>query len=199
MTKPNAYAPYAPLLTLKTFAAEVWIVDGPEISFDYLGVGLPFSTRMTVTRLPSGDLWVHSPIAWDDSLGAALDKLGPIRHLVAPNSLHYWFLPEWRDHYPDARAYGAPGLARRAKRALTLDESLGDTSPDAWEGVFDQCVSPGNLLTEVDFFHRPTRTLVLTDLIENFEPKRVRNPVLRWVMQAAGAADPDGKAPSTCN
>ena len=32
-------------------------------------------------------------------------------------------------------------------------------------------------------------------LIENFEPRRVRNPFLRWLMQVTGAADPDGKAP----
>lgn len=53
----------------------------------------------------------------------------------------------------------------------------------------------GSLLTEVDFFHVPSRTLSLTDLIENFEPSRVRSRLLRWTRQVFGAADPDGKAP----
>jgi hypothetical protein len=65
----------------------------------------------------------------------------------------------------------------------------------AWEGVFDQCVTRGSVLTEVDFFHRPSRTLILTDIIENFEPDRVRNAALRWLIRLAGAADPDGMAP----
>ena len=161
----------------------------------YLGLNLPFPTRMTVVRLPSRDLWLHSPIAWSDRIAAALADLGRVRHLVAPNTLHYWHLPDWQDRFPEARTYGAPGLAHRAKRPLALNETLEDKPPRAWEGVFDQCVAPGSLLTEVDFFHRPTGTLILTDLIENFEPQRVRNPILRWLMRVAGAADPDGKAP----
>ena len=30
-------------------------------------------------------------------------------------------------------------------------------------------------MTEVEFFHHPTRTLVLTDFIENFEPSKLGN------------------------
>ena len=191
----DAYAPYTPLNTLKPFAEELWIVDGPEIGMNYLGASLPFPTRMTVVRLPTGELWLHSPIAWDDALAASLAGLGPVRHLIAPNSLHYWYLPEWRVRFPLARCYGAPDLARRAKRPLAIDETLGEEPPAAWAGAFDQCVTSGPLLTEVDFFHRATATLVLTDLIENFEPQRVRNPLLRWLVRHSGAADPDGKAP----
>src|SRR3546814_11293719 len=41
----------------------------------------------------------------------------------------------------------------------------------------------------------PSRTLVLTDLIENIEPRRVKNILYRWLIRLGGAADPDGKAP----
>lgn len=51
------------------------------------------------------------------------------------------------------------------------------------------------MLNEVDFFHRPSRTLILTDLIENFEPKRVKSQFWRFMMRLFDAADPDGKAP----
>ena len=191
----DAYIPYSPLDTLKPVAENVWIADGPEIRMNYAGFKLPFPTRMTVVRLPSGDLWLHSPIAWSDALAAELATLGPVRHLIAPNMLHYWYLPDWQAHFVGARSYGAPGLAARAKRPLVIDETLGETPPDAWEGAFAQCVVPGKLLTEVDVFHHASRTLILTDLIENFEPRRVRNPLLRWIMRWSGAADPDGKAP----
>jgi hypothetical protein len=193
--RATTYEPYVPLNTLKPFADGVWIADGPEIGMGYLGATIPFPTRMTAIRLPSRDLWLHSPIAWDERLAASLADLGNVRHLVAPNTLHYWYLPEWQARFPQARSYGAPGLAHRAKRPLVIDETLGDMPPEAWEGAFHQCVAPGLLLTEVDFLHRATSTLILTDLIENFEPQRVINPVFRWLMRVTGAADPDGKAP----
>lgn len=193
--KPNAYAPYDPLETLKPFADQVWIADGPEIGMSFLGLTFPFPTRMTVVRLPSGDLWLHSPIAWSERVARAIKDLGRVRHLVAPNTLHTSYLSSWRDRFPEARTYGAPGLAGRAKIRLVLDETLSEEAPHAWEGAFDQCVTRGSVLTEVDFLHRTSRTLILTDLIENFEPQRVRNSLLRWLIRMAGAADPDGKAP----
>jgi hypothetical protein len=160
-----------------------------------MGMTFPFPTRMTVVRLPSGDLWLHSPIAWSGELARSIADLGRVRYLVAPNTLHFSYLAAWRDRFPEARTYGAPGLATRTKNPLFVDESLGDLAPDAWEGVFDQSVVRGSALTEVDFFHRASGTLILTDLIENFEPNRVRNRWLRWLIRWAGAADPDGKAP----
>jgi hypothetical protein len=53
----------------------------------------------------------------------------------------------------------------------------------------------GDVLIEIAFFHYPSRTLVLTDLIENFELKRTRGRSYRLLLRLAGAADPDGKAP----
>lgn len=186
---------YSPLHTPKPFGADLWIVDGPEIGMRYMGLTLPFPTRMTVIRLPDGELWIHSPIAWDDALAIRLAEIGRVRHLVAPNSLHYWHIPDWQARYPDARSYGAPGLQKTARRRLRIDETLGEQPAEAWAGVIDQCVAPGTLLTEVEFFHRPSRTLVLTDLVENFELFRVKRRLWRALIQAFGAADPDGKAP----
>lgn len=193
--KPDAFIAYAPLNTPKPFAEEIWIVDGPEIGMRYLGLTLPFPTRMTIVRLPDKSLWVHSPIAWSDTLGEAVAALGSVHHLVAPNSLHYWYLPQWQARFPEARSYGAPGLAQTARRPLAPGETLSDAAPAAWAQTLDQCVVPGRLLTEVAFLHRPSRTLILTDLIENFEPERVRQWFFRWLVKVSGAADPDGKAP----
>ena len=45
-----------------------------------------------------------------------------------------------------------------------------------------------------EFFHRASRTLVLTDLIENFEPEKL--PLLsRWLTKLGGAQHPDGQMP----
>lgn len=88
-----------------------------------------------------------------------------------------------------------PRPTDKAKRQVRIDETLGDEPPAAWKAVFDQCLVTGSILTEAVFFHRSSRTLILTDLIENFEPQRIRNPVWRWFIKLFGPADPDGKAP----
>lgn len=194
MSEP-ALKPYAPLNAVKPIAPDVWIVDGGEIGFSYMGLRLPFSTRMTVVRLPDGSLWVHSPVEPSDMLFRQVRDLGEVRFIVAPNTLHYWWVPEWKAEFPDAEVHAAPGLQSSAKRELPVDHELGDAPPPDWDGTIDQVLVPGDLLTEVDFFHRPSRTLVLTDLIENFETDRVRSRLFRLALRWAGAADPDGKAP----
>lgn len=189
------HEPYAPLEVPKPVAPEVWVADGPEIRMDYLGLKLPFPTRMTLVRLPGGGLWLHSPIRPSEPLLRRVEALGPVRFLVAPNSLHYWWLPEWQARFPAAEAHGAPGLERSAKRPLPALQPLGEAPPPEWAGTLDQVLVEGGLLTEVDFFHRPSRTLILSDLIENFEPARVRSRFWRGLLRLFGATDPDGKAP----
>jgi hypothetical protein len=190
----GAYIPYAPLNILKAFAENLWIIDGPEIGMRYFGLTLPFPTRMTLVRLPDGKIWIHSPIAWNDQLGAEIDRMGPVGYLVAPNTLHYSYLADWQMRYPQADSYVPPRIDD-GNLLPAKYEVLGNEAPGAWGDAFGQCLVSGTLLTEVDFFHRSSRTLLLTDLIENFQPWRVRSLLLRWTMQIFGAADPDGKAP----
>ena len=102
---------YEPLYTLKPVAPDLWLADGECISF----YGLPFPTRMTVVRLGDGSLWVHSPIQPDKSLLREVALLGPVRHLVAPNWIHYAFFPPWQDAFPESVGWAAPGVRTRAR------------------------------------------------------------------------------------
>jgi hypothetical protein len=54
---------------------------------------------------------------------------------------------------------------------------------------------PGSYLTEAVFFHVATRTLILTDLIQNYETSKIANPFYRFLYRLSGAVDPDGKMP----
>ncbi|MBW4332099.1 DUF4336 domain-containing protein [Stakelama sp. CBK3Z-3] len=195
MSGRPAFDPYTPLMVLKPFADDIWTMDGPEIRMNWLGLKIPFTTRMTLVRLPDGGIWVHSPTGQDGMVMDAVESLGPVRHLVAPNSIHYWWLPQWHARFPDARVHGVAGLSQKAKRHLPPLEVLRATAPTGWAGTIDQVIVPGDVVTEADFFHRPSRTLILTDLIENFEPQRIRSRVLRFLMRLTGAVDPDGQAP----
>lgn len=185
--------PYDPLNTPKPFGERVWIVDGPEIRMDVGPVKAPFPTRMTVVRLLSGDLWVHSPIAPDPALFERIEALGPVRHLVAPNSLHYWYMADWLERYPHAMSHAVPGLDRaRAKRPFRVDRTLAPGERTAWEHEIASAVMQGAAVDEAVFFVRHARVCVLTDLIENFEPARVRGLLMRWLIRLGGA---DGSTP----
>ncbi len=187
---------YEPINTLKPVADDVFIVDGPEIRMAALGFGFPFTTRMTLIRMADGGLWVHSPTPLTEPLIEQVTALGEPRFLIAPNRLHYWWVSHWKARFPQARAYAAPGVRQSAKRRFTaFDADLGAEAPAEWGGAFTQFLVPGAWLSEVDFLHRPSGTLILTDLIENFEPARIACRPLRLLVRLGGVADPDGKAP----
>jgi hypothetical protein len=78
---------------------------------------------------------------------------------------------------------------------VAFDAELGDLPEEVWVKDLDQLIfRGGRFMEEVVFFHRKTRTLILADLIENFEVEKVGR-LHGWLIRLAGAADPDGKAP----
>lgn len=147
------------------FGPELWLFDGPALTG---AAGFVFPTRMAVIRLPdAGGLWVWSPVDLTPDLRSTLDALGPVRHLVAPNSLHHTFLAQWAAAYPDARVHAAPGLTEGIA-ATPLHATLGDVPDPAWAGHIEQVVVRGNrITTEVVFFHRPSATVLVTDLVQH--------------------------------
>ena len=160
--------------------------------------GAPFSTRCTIVRLENGALWVHSPARLTDGLRAELRDIGPVGHLIAPNRLHYVNIGDWQNAYPEALSYAAPGVAERASRmgqALSFDHDLEQATGLPWENQIDQMIVQGSKChREAVFHHRGSSTLILTDLIQNFETAKL--PAwLRPLVWLAGIDDSDGKMP----
>jgi Domain of unknown function (DUF4336) len=172
----------------------VWIIDSEPIK---VGGGMPLPIRMSVIRLASGELFLHSPAQYTDDLKNAIDALGPIRHLIAPSIGHWMFLRDWQRACPAAKTWGVPGLKNRSqvrKAGIRIDAELGSDPPQSWAGEIDQVLVRGPVFKEVDFFHRVSRTLLLTDLVLNIEPQDLP-PLSRVMASALGILAPDGKAP----
>ena len=175
------YAPvvelYEPINTLKPVGEDLWVADGPIVRMAYLGASIPFPTRMVVARLASGGFFLWSPTEPDGGLCSEVDALGPVAHLVSPNKIHYAHIAAWKRAHPGATAWASPGARERAASQgadVTFDADLGDEPEGAWSEDLDQLVFRGSrFMEEVVFFHRATRTLILADLIENFEPGKV--------------------------
>jgi hypothetical protein len=152
---------------LRRFGEDLWIADGPMVRF----FGMPYPTRMVVIRLSDGSLWIYSPVAATSEQAAHIEKIGPVAHLVSPTPLHDWRLTVWAQFFPRARVWKA--------------SMLGDAPPPAWETDIKQISFRGSVvLSEMEFFHRRSRTLIMGDFIQNFQPAPGR--MLRTVLLRLG-------------
>ncbi len=147
---------------LEPFGPSIYFADGPTVSF----YGFPYPTRMVVVRLSDGPAWIWSPIALTDELASAVEAIGPVRFIVSPNKIHHLFLAQWAERWPEAQLYAPPGLAKR-KPDIPFAAELGDEPDPAWAADIDQVVFHGSLaMEEVVFFHQPSRTAIVCDLIQ---------------------------------
>ena len=130
---------------------------------------LPFTTRMTVVQLESGGVWLHSPVRPTPERRRAVDQLGPVEHLVAPNKIHSLGIEPWKVSHPSAKVWTSPGFNRR-HADIAVDAVLTNDVQAPWSGEINHCVIDGHaVLDEVEFLHKPSRTLIITDLIQKHE------------------------------
>lgn len=140
----------------------IYIVEYP-IHFG----GINLFSRMTIVRLSNGKLWLHSPCKLDATLKSEIDQLGEVACIIAPGNFHHLYVSDLQADYPDAETFLCPGLEK--KRAdLHFDWILGNRPDPRWEPDFEQLVIQGTrIINEVAFLHKPSRTLILVDLLEN--------------------------------
>lgn len=163
---------------LEPLADAVW-AEARRLRFAAVETG----TRMTVVRLATGGLFVHSPISLDRGTREAVDALGPVKAVVAPSLFHHLFVGEWMQAYPDAVVCACPGLERK-RRDLSWHRVLGDEPEAEWRGEIEQVFfGARSLENEVVFFHRPSRTLICADFIFNLagHPSRLTRVVARLI------------------
>lgn len=122
---------------------DLWSV---EYQLEWL---VPIPVRMTVIRLDDGRLILHSPAPITPELQDELDALGPVGFIAVPRA-HGKFAAQASQTYPAAQLL-----------------VLADQPPAAWAGQVESHLVLGFRLDEVVLFHRPSRTLVITDLCFN--------------------------------
>jgi len=165
---------------LRQLAENLWVVEQPQRFY-----GLEVGARMTVMRLNSSALLLHSPVSLDARLRSELDALGTVRFAVAPNRFHHLYAGEVLRSYPEARLWVGPGVEKK-RPDLTFVEVLGDEAPQEWKDEVGQLFYRGRPFeNEVVFLHRPSRTRILCDLAFNFGPHAPA--VTRVLMTLVGA------------
>ena len=126
-------------------------------------LGLEMGARMTVLALPDGVL-VHSPVAVSP---ASVASLGPLRGVVAPNLLHHLHAGPWVDAAESA--WAAPGLPDK-RPDLAFDGTLDTVGEPFGDSVLAVPLACFDMTREVVLLHRPSRTLVVTDLVFHIQP-----------------------------
>ena len=150
---------------LVAFAEGVWRAQAP-VRF----LGLQLTSTMVVLRLADRSLLVFSPLALTPQRRAAVDALGTVAHLYAPNLFHHLWIGDWAAAFPAAHVHAPPGLTKKHP-GLRVDRWHGPGSDPAPEltasGGIEELPVDGFRLRETALFHHPTRTLVVADLLQN--------------------------------
>jgi hypothetical protein len=154
---------------------QIWLKEYP---IHY--AGCDFNARMSVVRVSDSKLLLHSPCEIDAPTKQAISALGEVAYIVAPGSYHYFHIPSAQAAFPDANTYICPGVERK-RPDIDFDWFLADQPPAAWSDTLDQVLVRGNkYIWEVAFFHKPSQTLLLTDLIENITDQ---TPNTNWLLK----------------
>ena len=154
---------------LTPFAEGIW-VDTAPVRF----LGMQLTTTMTVLRLGDGNLLLYSPVALTQARQSAIEALGPVAHLYAPNLFHHRWIGEWAAAFPSARLHAPVGLAKK-RGDLRIDRIHNAAPEPAFAGVLEERHIDGFRLEESVVVYRPAGTLVVADLVHN-----VGRPQHRW-------------------
>lgn len=164
----------------------IW-VHGDSMRLMATSLGL----RMTVVRLADGSLWVHSPTALTSELLAELEQLGPVSCIVAASNGHNRWVKQWSEAFPDARLYVSCGVGQKLN--LVDYYCLDDADASPWPEDFElQFIGGVPFFSETVFLHKPSASLVVTDLVQNHSDAGgpgVDGLVKKWIFRPMGFKD----------
>jgi hypothetical protein len=171
---------------MKPIGDDIWHVPGPSLRMPG-GVMMPLAS--TVIRLSGGSLVVYSPVRFDDATAGAIDAIGPVEHIIAPNRLHHLHAGAAAARWPRARVH-APAGVRDKQPGLRIDHELGDhaVGDAAWRGAIEIAhIAGAPKIDEYVAFHRPSGTLVCADLVFHINrPANLRSRAVFAMMGVGG-------------
>lgn len=149
---------------LHNIAPNIW-----HTQHNFVVNGLTVSTRMSVVRLHDGSLWLHSPVPITNELKAELAALGDVKFVVAPSKMHHLFAADCMIAFPQSALFGAPGLQTKRPDLQGMHELQAEAELP-WQEDFEQHFFAGMpLVNETVWFHKPSRTLIVTDLLQYYQ------------------------------
>ncbi len=159
---------------------QLWTFDQ---KFGILNVQVPL--RMTILKLRTGGLFVYDPIAATPQclqlVQELVDQYGPVKHIAVGSVAleHKAYAGVFAQKFPQAQVWLQPGqysfpvnlpdafLGFPLKRTRFMPKSI-DEAPEDWKPDLDfltlgPLISRDGAFGETVFFHKPTKTLLVTD------------------------------------
>jgi hypothetical protein len=165
---------------LERLSENVFRVEAPLVK------GPPIVRVMTVARLRSGQLVIHSAIALEESAMQELEALGKVAYLIVPNHWHRLDAARYARRYADAKVLCPPGSRQKVEQVVRVDGTYADFPGgervrfEVLEGVGE---AEGVMIVEDD----EGATLVLSDVLFNMPHRRgVSGFVLRYLTHSSG-------------
>lgn len=145
---------------LESLAPDLWL-----LSYPLKMLGMDLGRNVTIIRLASRKLVVHSTAPFSAADIAAIKALGTPAWLVDSLLRHDTFAAEGRAAFPDATYLAPPGFSEE----LPFETTPLDPPPAEWGDELEVLTiggAPG--FGEIAMFHRPSRTLIVADLVVHF-------------------------------
>lgn len=159
-------------LTIRDVTPTITTFSTPFSRFAPLGYRkfVAVGNRATAIRLHDNRILLLNPIQLEQAVRNKLNEIGGV-HLVACDLGHHMYVKDYVDAWPEVRTIGVPGLGSKRKD-VEWDYIYGDwrTSP---EDQFDFAQDIETVLFEgfitycVAWYHKPTKTLIESDLMMN--------------------------------
>jgi hypothetical protein len=126
--------------------------------------------RATAIRLHDGRILLLNPIQLEQAVRDKLNQLGGV-HLVASDLGHHMYVGDYVNAWPEVKTIGVPGLDSKRKD-VKWDYIYKDwrTSPEDEFGFsedFETVLFEGFITYCVAWYHKPTKTLIQSDLMMN--------------------------------
>jgi hypothetical protein len=147
-------------MKMDKLAGNIWL-----LSYPLKTLGVDIRRNVTVIRLESGRLVIHSTAPFSQEDIAAIRDLGEPGWLVEGMVDHDTFSKEGRKAFPEIPFLAPPGFSER------VDFEVGDLNspPSEWLAELEVIPIKGApKMAESVLFHRPSGTLVVCDLLFNF-------------------------------
>ncbi len=144
--------------------------------------------RMTVLQVGDGRLVVHSAMRMSEPDMQRLDAIGRVAYVIAPNPLHASEAPWYADRYPQAKILLPEGMRLKQGRLMRIDGTIEVGWPAELAGELEAFLIDGLRLPETAYSHARSKTLVVTDLVMNYDNHHFKG-IFKLLMRINGIVD----------
>ena len=165
--------PHGPIQEL---SENLWRVEGMLPHFSMRRV-------MTVVRLQTGKLLIHSAIAMNDESMAKLEAWGKPAILLIPHSRHMMDAPRYKQCYPSLRVFAPPAVLSKARAVVDVDGTFADVPKDPSFSL-ELLDGTGEAEAALIVHSADGTSVVLTEVVFDLEPPK--SMLARAAMRLAG-------------